>query len=52
MTIFLRTGLAATPVETIQPHCMRVGEKRGDIAHLFDEGWKPELESPLAAASH
>jgi len=41
--------MAATPVEAIQPHYMRVGEKRGDLAQLFDQGWKPELQPLLAA---
>lgn len=40
--------MAATPVEAIQPHYMRVGKKRGELAQLFDEGWKPELEPLLA----
>lgn len=41
--------MAATPVETIQPHYMRVGKKQGELAQLFDDGWKPELQSLLAA---
>ncbi len=41
--------MAATPVETIQPHYMRVGERRGKLGELFDEGWKPELQPLLAA---
>ena len=34
--------MAATPVEAIQPHYMRIGEKGGELTQLFDEGWKPE----------
>ncbi|WP_395740428.1 hypothetical protein [Prosthecobacter sp.] len=41
--------MAATPVEAIQPHYMRIGEKRGELAQLFDEGWKPELRPLLNA---
>jgi hypothetical protein len=41
--------MAATPVEAIQPHYMRIGEKRGKLAELFDEGWKSELQPLLAA---
>ncbi|MBP6785164.1 MAG: hypothetical protein KA152_15315 [Verrucomicrobiales bacterium] len=41
--------MAATPVEAIQFHYMRVGEKRGHLAELFAEGWKPEDESLLGA---
>lgn len=39
--------MAATPVEPLQPHYMRVGEKHGTLAKLFDDGWKPELQSLL-----
>lgn len=41
--------MAATPVEKIQPHYMRAGEKNGELAQLFDQGWKPELRPLLAA---
>ncbi len=41
--------MAATPAESIQLHYMRVGEKRGELAQLFDQGWKPELQPLLAA---
>ncbi|MBB5033973.1 hypothetical protein [Prosthecobacter vanneervenii] len=41
--------MAATPVETIQPHYMRVDAKRGKLAEVFDAGWKPELQPLLAA---
>jgi hypothetical protein len=41
--------MAATPVEAIQPHYMRIGEKRGDLCKLFNDGWKPELQPLLAA---
>lgn len=40
--------MAATPVETIQPHYMRVGERGGKLGQLFDQGWKPELKPLLA----
>lgn len=41
--------MAATPVEPIQTHYMRLGEKRGRLGELFGEGWKPERQSLLAA---
>ena len=41
--------MAATPVEAIQPHYMRISEKRGELGKLFDDGWKPELQPLLAA---
>ena len=41
--------MAATPVESIQPHYMRIGQPRGHLGGLFDEGWKPEL-APLLDA--
>jgi hypothetical protein len=41
--------MAATPVEAIQPHYMRVGEKRGELGKLFDDGWKPEWQPLLAS---
>jgi len=39
--------MAATPVESIQSHYMRIGRPRGHLGGLFDEGWKPELASLL-----
>ena len=41
--------MAATPVEPIQPHYMRVAEPRGALARVFDDGWKPE-QRPLLEA--
>lgn len=41
--------MAATPVEPIQPHYMRVAEARGELARVFDEGWRPKLRPLLEA---
>ena len=41
--------MAATPVEPLQPHYMRIGGKRGKLGATFADGWKPELQSLLAA---
>lgn len=40
--------MAATPLEAIQPHYMRIGEKRGKLGATFPDGWKPELQPLLA----
>ncbi|WP_414661742.1 hypothetical protein [Horticoccus sp. 23ND18S-11] len=45
----LLADLAATPVEPVQSHYMRVGEKRGRLAAAFPELWAP-AEAPLLAA--
>jgi len=42
----LLADLAAAPVESLQPHTMRLGEARGDLGRYYPEGWKPEL-APL-----
>jgi len=41
--------MAATPIEPLQPHYMRIGEKRGQLGATFADGWKPELQPLLAA---
>lgn len=41
--------MAATPIEPLQPHYMRIGEKRGKLGATFTDGWKPELQPLLAA---
>ncbi len=41
--------MAATPVEKLQAHYMRIDEKRGKLGALFDDGWKPELQPLLNA---
>jgi len=42
----LLADMAATPVEPLQAHCLRVAEKRGVLGKRFPEGWRPEL-APL-----
>ena len=32
--------MAATPVETIQPHYMRIGERTGALGRMYEEGWQ------------
>lgn len=41
--------MAATPVEAVQPHYMRIGERSGRLGEVFSEGWRPELASLLEA---
>ncbi len=41
--------MAATPVETVQPHYMRIGVRSGRLGEVFSEGWRPELASLLEA---
>lgn len=41
--------MAATPVEPIQPHYMRIADKRGRLSQVFADGWKPELQPLLHA---
>ena len=41
--------LAATPVEPLQAHYMRIGEKSGELGKVFGDGWKPEQRSLLDA---
>lgn len=41
--------MAATPIEPLQPHYMRIGEKRGKLGATFADGWKPELQPLLHA---
>lgn len=38
--------MAAAPVEALQPHYMRVGERNGRLGDVFSEGWRPDL-APL-----
>lgn len=45
----LLADLAATPVEPVQFHFMRVGEPRGRLAQEFPEPWEPGQKSLLAA---
>lgn len=41
--------MAATPVEPIQPHYMRIGERSGALGGLFADGWRPERAGLLNA---
>ncbi len=41
--------MAATPVEPLQPHYMRIAGKSGRLGQVFDDGWKPELQPLLNA---
>lgn len=34
--------MAATPVEAIQPHYMRIGERGGALGRMYGEGWQPD----------
>lgn len=41
--------MAATPIEPLQPHYMRVGEQRGKLGSTFADGWQPDLQPLLTA---
>lgn len=41
--------MAATPVEPIQLHYMRIDEDRGRLAEVFAEGWRPDQRGLLQA---
>lgn len=41
--------MAATPVEAMQPHYMRVADPGGRLGATFSEGWRPELAGLLGA---
>lgn len=41
--------MAATTVEPVQLHYMRVGDSRGRLGKVFAEGWRPERRSLLQA---
>jgi len=43
----LFADMAATPVEAIQPHYMRVDDAGGMLAKTFSDGWEPELSGLL-----
>ncbi len=43
----LLADLAATPVEPVQLHYMRIGQPRGALARSFPDGWRPDLEPLL-----
>jgi hypothetical protein len=45
----LLADLAATPVEPVQFHFMRIAEKRGRLASEFPENWDPVKRSLLGA---
>lgn len=45
----LFADLAATPVEPVQFHALRVGEPRGHLGRDFAQGWRPERKGLLAA---
>ncbi|MCX6910067.1 MAG: hypothetical protein NTY01_18770 [Verrucomicrobia bacterium] len=45
----LLNGLAVTPVEPVQAHVMRVGERRGELGQHVPNGWRPDL-APLLNA--
>jgi hypothetical protein len=42
----LLADLAAAPVELVQPHVMRIGERRGELGRSCSEGWRSDL-APL-----
>lgn len=48
LTAFLN-DLAATPVEAVPPHYMRVAEPRGRLGELFPNDWRP-AQKPLLQA--
>lgn len=39
--------MAATPIEAIQPHYMRIAPADGALGGIFKDGWKPEHASLL-----
>ena len=41
--------MATTPVETIQPHYMRIAERDGALGGMYGDGWQPERVSLLDA---
>ena len=43
----LLADLTGTPVESIQPHYMRVAEKGGRLGAHFPNGWIPEHKGLL-----
>jgi hypothetical protein len=45
----LLNELAAAPVEPVQAHVMRVGERRGELGRHVPDGWRPNL-APLLNA--
>lgn len=45
----LFAAMAATPVEPIQPHYMRVARPQGELGGVFIEGWRPERADLLQA---
>jgi hypothetical protein len=45
----LLADLAATPVEPVQLHYMRIAEKRGRLAHAFPAHWDPAKQGLLRA---
>ncbi|HEY6170358.1 MAG TPA: hypothetical protein VI454_20165 [Verrucomicrobiae bacterium] len=45
----LLADLAATPVEPVQLHYMRIAESRGRLARKFPNGWEPAKQSLLNA---
>lgn len=42
-------AMAATPIEAIQPHYMRIARPDGELGGMFAEGWKPERADLLQA---
>jgi hypothetical protein len=45
----LLADLAAAPIEPLQPHAMRIGERRGKLGRYYPEGWRSDL-APLLNA--
>jgi hypothetical protein len=41
--------MAASPIEAIQPHYMRIAQTGGALGRTFTEGWKPEHAGLLQA---
>jgi hypothetical protein len=45
----LFADMAATPIEAIQPHYMRIAAAEGALAKTYSEGWDPEHTGLLQA---
>lgn len=41
--------MAATPIEPIQLHYMRVGERKGRLGEAFSDGWRADRQALLGA---
>jgi hypothetical protein len=45
----LLEDMAGTPVEPVQLHYMRIGERRGHLGRVWRDGWQPERRELLNA---